>query len=72
MVGIQTNVCQVNVKRTDVFANGCSCEQMFGRIPITVSEQKNGNPITATERKNGDLPITRRFQKNGEVGQKFP
>lgn len=58
--------CQVNVKLTDVF-----CEQMFGRIPITATEQKNGNPITATERKNGDLPITRRFQKNGEVGQKI-
>lgn len=49
-------ICQVNVKQTDVFANGCSCEQMFGLIPITETEQKNGNPITATERKNGDLP----------------
>ena len=65
-------MCQINVKRTDVFANGCSYEQMFGRIPITETEQKNGNPITATERKNGDLPITRQFQKNGEVGQKIP
>ena len=53
-------MCQVNVKRTDVFANGCSCEQMFGRIPITASEQKNGDPITATERKNGDLPSKER------------
>lgn len=56
MVGI----CQVNVKRTDVFVNGCSCEQMFDLIPITASGQKNGNPITATERKNGDLPSKER------------